>query len=49
MGLLIAWAMAAQAVALVAATVAVAPLILPPADTKGVTSLSSPNWGKRDG
>lgn len=47
MGLLIAWVMAAQAVALVAATVAVAPLILPPA--KGVTSLSSPNWGKRDG
>ena len=46
MGFLLAWYMAAQASALVATTALVAPAILPPADTRGVTSLSSPNWGK---
>ena len=46
MGFLLAWFMAAQATALAVTTILVAPAILPPADTRGVTSLSSPNWGK---
>lgn len=46
-GLFLIWAMAAQATAMAATTVAVGSVILPPADSRSVTSLSSPGWDER--